>query len=274
MNLQSKLISSIIGLFKSFWKSKRVYMSGPDAYFDEPELKRLAIAVAEGKSSKIKLILSQGTVAPSALGRDGTTLLTIAILSNQREAFEMLLKAGAIGEPTGKTAGESMYTATLADSDYWLKRLIESGADLNNFGGGNLLIVQAMKSRLPGRLQIYLDSGANLEATTNLGGTIALESARIGRFDVTNLLLDRGASIWAIDKIGTTIGYRAEAAAKVPTWDVKKPMEKQRHLLVEKLMSAGFPQPAPTLDEAINLKQEGNWPPIGGSSAELAGRNR
>ncbi len=238
-------------------------MSGPDAYFETANEKQLASAIAAGDRNAVRTLLAGGDVDPATIGRDATTFLSIAILAKQKDVFEQLLQAGALGDPRGKTAGESMYIATLTDDIYWLKRLLEAGADPNNFGGGNLLIVQAMNSRLDGRLDFYLEQDIDLEAKTNLGGTIALEAARLSRFDLTNQFLALGASPWVVDDLGTTIGYRAEATAKVPAWDKNSKMEVARRKLLATLHEQGFPDPAPMPDEALAMVEQGHWPPVG-----------
>ena len=236
-------------------------MQGPEEYFDSPAAKKIAAAITAGEAGRVKTLLTTTDVKPDLLGKNGLTFLSIAILSKRKDVFETLIESGSIGDPAGKSAGHSMYNATMVKNDYWLKRLHESGASLDNSGGGNRLIVQAMNSGIKGRLDYYLDNGANVDGKSNLGGTAALVAARNHHFDIVNHLLDHGASIWVMDDLGHTIGYHVEAVAKLPTWKVGGPHDKQRIKVLDRLKTAGYPFPAPAPKEGVALKNNLQWPP-------------
>ena len=236
-------------------------MQGPEENFDSPAAKKIAAAIAAGEAGRVKTLLTTTDVQPDLIGKNGLTFLSIAILANRKEAFETLIELGAVGDPEGKAAGHTMYNATMVSNISWLQGLLKAGASLDGFGGGNRLIVQAMNSRIKGRLDYYLDNGANIDGESNLGGTAALTAARNQQFETVNDLLDRGASIWAMDKLGGTIGYHAAAAGKLPTWKVGGPHDKQRVRILDRLKKAGFPSPAPAPKVGIELKKNLQWPP-------------
>jgi uncharacterized protein len=233
---------------------------GPDDYFEKPEEKLFAKAIANGDEKAIDDILLNGNVDLATLGKNSLTFLTIAIHTKQRKAFALILKRGALGKPASKTAGQSIYTATLTEDEFWLRALLQAGADPNNYGGGNLLAVHALNSRIPGRLELYMGVGIDLEAKSVFGGTLAIESARLSRFDVTNQILKRGASIWAIDGHGITIGFKAEEAGRIPGWRKGTSLDLEREKLLHDLREAGFPDPAPLPEQALQLLAAGNWP--------------
>lgn len=236
-------------------------MQSPEDFFDSPTAKKIATAIAAGEAGRVKTLLGTTEVPADLLGKNGLTFLSIAILSKRKDAFETLIELGAIGDPAGKAAGHSMYNATMVSNDYWLKRLHESGASLDGFGGGNRLIVQAMNSRIKGRLDYYLDNGANVDGKSNLGGTAALTAAKTHQFETVNHLLDHGASIWSMDDSGHTIGYHVEAVAKLPTWKIGGPYDEQRIKVLKRLTAAGFPFPAHTPKNGLALKKSLQWPP-------------
>jgi hypothetical protein len=238
-------------------------VSGPDAYYEKPADKQMALAIADGDVATIERLFASGEVDPLTVGRNATNWLSLAIAARQKAALETLLAHGALGDPKGKIAGQALYTATVLDDLYWLKRLHEAGADLDNRGGGNLLLVVAVNTDNRATLDFYLEHGANLDMPTTTGGSVALSSAQSRRFDLVNEFLDRGASPWVMDSLGTTLGYVAEKAGKVPTWDHRSAMNKERLLLLERLHAIGFPSPAPTIDEGHALRQAGKWPPPG-----------
>jgi uncharacterized protein len=221
----------------------------------------MARAVAEGDVETIARLLETGEVEPLTVGRDATSWLVIAVAARQKKSLDTLLGLGALGEPKGKIAGQALYAATVLDDLYWLKRLHAAGADLNNYGGGDLLLEVAVDTRNRETLDYYLEHGANLNMPSSVGGSVALSSAQARRFDLVNEFLDRGASPWVMDSFGTTLGFTAERAATVPTWDHRSQMNKERVLVLERLRAVGFPVPAPTPDEGHALREAGKWPP-------------
>ncbi|HYO52375.1 hypothetical protein [Archangium sp.] len=236
-------------------------MSGPDTYFETPADKQMALAVAEGDVETIERLLKTGQVEPLTVGRDATSWLVIAVLARQKKSLDTLLELGALGDPKGKIAGQALYNATVLDDLYWLKRLHAAGADLNNYGGGDLLLAVAMNTRNRATLDFYLEHGANLDMRTTGGGSVALTAADVERFDMVNEFLDRGASPWVMDSFGTTLGYAAEEVAASPSWDRRSPMNRERVLVLERLHAIGFPNPAPTPDEGHALREARKWPP-------------
>jgi hypothetical protein len=235
--------------------------SGPDMYFDASSDKRMALAVASGDVRTMLELMSSKAVEPQALGRKATSWIEIAVIADQREAFDMLVEWGALGPPKGKTAGQAMYSATIKGSLRWLERLHRAGASLDNYGNGELLIVTALDTRNDAVLDFYLRNGADLNMPALAGGSVALSAAMTRRFDMVLKFLDLGASPWVMDSFGTTLGSLAEKAARVPAWDHTSRMNRHRLALLDRLHAIGFPDPAPTPAEGRALRQKKQWPP-------------
>lgn len=236
-------------------------MAGPNDYFDAPQDKRMALAIAKGDTATVEQLLDSEAVDPQKVGRDATSWLIVAIAAAQKESLETLLRHDALGNPNGPIAGQALYSATLLDDLYWLKRLHKAGANLNNYGGGDLLLVAAMNTRNEETLDFYLQHKADLNMPTNLKGSVALSAARVQRFDLVNKFLDLNASPWVMDSLGSTLGYAAEKVAKLPSWNRESEMERERLLLLARLHAIGFPQPAPTPDQGDQLRKAHRWPP-------------
>ncbi|WP_431113253.1 ankyrin repeat domain-containing protein [Variovorax paradoxus] len=236
--------------------------------FDRDLDKAMARAIEEGDVRTMRRLFEKNEVSPHTVGRDATGWLVIAVAARQKEALDLLLEVGALGNPRGKSAGQALYVATLNGDLYWLRRLYVAGADLNNYGGGDLLLEVAIDTRNKATLNFYLDAGVDLNKPTSVGGSVALSTAQARRFDLVNRLLDLGASPWVIDAYGATLGLTAERAARVPAWDTRSSMEQERRRLLMRLHSIGFPNPAPSADEAWHLAKVGHWPPkAAGSTA-------
>lgn len=244
----------------SFVFNKQV--RGPEKDFESLSDKEMAMAVSKGNLTQIEKMLNEKIVSKSARGKNGANWLSIAIAYRQKNAFELLLKLGVLNDPKGENAGTALYMATMLDDLYWLKLLVGAGADLNNFGGGDLLLVRAMDTRNKETLKFYLENGADIHRTTLGGGNIALAAAEVHRFDMANEFLDLGVSPWVIDKMGGTLGWHAEFAAKVPAWNPLSAMEKHRNSLLIRLKKLGYPQPAPIPKEAKLIRSKGLWPPV------------
>ncbi|WP_243370225.1 hypothetical protein [Microvirga solisilvae] len=235
--------------------------SGPDMYFDAPADKQMAVAVASGDLATMTSLLSSKAVDPLTMGRKTTSWIEIAVIADQRAAFDTLVKWGALGEPKGKIAGQAMYSATIKGSIRWLERLHKAGASLDNFGGGDLLIVQALDTRNDAVLDFYIRNGADLNMPAMAGGSVALSAAMTRRFDMVLKFLDLGSSPWVMDSLGSTLGSIAERAARVPAWDHSSRMNQHRLELLQRLHAIGFPDPAPTAEEGRALRQKKQWPP-------------
>lgn len=236
---------------------------GPENDFERPQDMAMAKAVASGDLVQIERALSDGTVDPAARGKNGANWLSIAIVFRQKSALELLLRLKVLTDPKGENAGTALYSATMLDDLSWLKALVHAGADLNNFGGGDLLLVRAMDTRNEQTLKFYLEHGADIHRPTLLGGNIALAAADVHRFDVANQFLDRGVDPWVMDKLGGTLGWAAEDAGTVPAWNANSPMEAERRHLLNRLKAIGFPHPAPRPKDAKLLRSKGLWPPAG-----------
>lgn len=253
--------AAMLSLFGGCSRQGGATVSGPDSYFEKPADKQMAWAVAEGDTQSIRRLIESGEVDPLTVGSDATNWLTIAVAARQKGSLDTLLELGALGDPKGKIAGQALYTATLLDDLYWLKRLHAAGADLDNYGGGKLLLEVAVNTRNRQALDFYLENGANLDMRSSVGGSVTLSTAQVRRFDLVNEFLDRGASPWVMDSLGSTLGFTAERAGRVPAWDHRSPMNQERLLLLERLHAIGFPNPAPTAVEGRALREAGKWPP-------------
>lgn len=241
-------------------------MASPSDSFDDLAEKQMAKAVASGDVGTVRDLLASKQVSPTASGRNGLGWLQLAIITEHHEVLDVLLQAGALGDPAGKTTGHAMYQATVADDPYWLKTLHEAGASLDNRGGGELLLLSAARSKLPGRLEYFIKNGADLDAETLMGDTAAVSSATTGNYPAVLTLLDAGASPWTVSPRGHTIGFWLERRASKPAWNPESAAAAQRTQVIAKLKELGVPHPPPAPEEVLTRKQAGQWgsAPVGG----------
>ena len=93
----------------------------------------------------------------------------------------------------------AIYTGNLSE----LKRLVESGADVNALskGGGSPLSSAAFHGRLE-HVRFLLQNGAVVTARNRDGGTSLHVAALMGRFEIAKLLLSKGAKAGVRNKKG------------------------------------------------------------------------
>lgn len=234
-------------------------MGSPSDYFDTAEEKAMAKAVTVGDVATARSLLQGSTVSSTATGREDVNWLQLAIRAGQRETFNFLLDQGALGDPASPATGHAMFHATVADDLYWLRNLHNAGASLDNRGGGELLLLSAADSKLPGRLRYYIENGADLEAETTMGDTAAVATVKAGNYAAALQLLDAGASPWAFSPKGHTIGFWLEYAMDKPGWSPKPETETAIRKIVDHLRMAGVPHPPPEPAEVLRLKRAGQW---------------
>lgn len=240
----------------------RYRMSGLDDYFDLPEDKKMALAVSQGDVSAIRRMISRGEVSPHKIGRRNMNWVSIAVLTRQKKALDALLELGALGDSKGKIAGSSMYHATIIDDGLpYLERLHRAGADLNQVSSGELLIVTALFTGDPVKLQFYIDKGADISASGPGRESPAYSAAMVNNFAAVNMFLDLGADPWTMAADGATLGLVAEEQASVPAMVPGSPNDQERLKLLARLHAIGFPNPAPTPQEGRAMLEAGTWPP-------------
>jgi len=223
--------------------------------------REMAEAVGRGDLATVRRLLESGSVEPDAVGDNRVGWLAIAIAAERRDVFEYLLEAGAVGAPQSDAAGAAMYQATVADDEKWLRGLVEAGASLDGKGGGERLILVAARTKLPGRLEFYIEQGAQIDARVTGGETPAYDSALSQNYTALETLLDAGASPWVASARGVTLPFLLERAARNPVWDMKSEHEALRQRLVARLVEAGVPYPAPPPAEVLRRIAAGTWGP-------------
>lgn len=234
-------------------------MAGPDDYFDTEAAKRMAVLVARDDAAAATAMIGGGKVGAFEIGDQTQSWLSIAIQAGAKATFVTLLREYGLRGASREAVGQALYHAVVADDDYWLQALHAAGADLNNHGGGDLLLMIAARTRIPERLEFFIANGADLEAKTTFGDTAALMLSVTASYPQLIRLLEAGASPWAASSQGRTIGYWLEKKAENPVWDFESETEAQRQRVIDMLVAAGVPHPPPAPEEILRLIDAGEW---------------
>jgi hypothetical protein len=124
---------------------------------------------------------------------------------------------GEVGETgmTGHSGHYELFCAIWSNNVSEVKRLIASGADVNEKGDtGCTLLYFAAQANFLNIAQVLIDAGADVNAQNNWGATSLHIAAAFGADRVLELLLRAGADVTLKDKAGYTALDGAEMFAR------------------------------------------------------------
>ena len=173
--------------------------------FANPDNAQLAAAVRDGNDTLARELVAAGA-NPNATDDKGTPLLQWAMLHRDRGAYRLLLDLHADparGNADGRTA---LHLAAMGKDDFWLDDLLERGMgpDTPNTVTGAPPLFDALRARLPARVDRLVEAGARLD-TRDRSGTTPLHQAALVNDPASVLkFLEAGADPNATDRNGAT----------------------------------------------------------------------
>lgn len=181
----------------------------------------LEIAVATGEVALVDVLIAKGAALDG--GGDGGPLV-LALHARSPELAHALLTAGA--SPTPAADPLAAFRAAIAlGSAGGVRLLLDFGADPD---------VRGPLDRRP--LHIALD---------------------MEQFAIAELLLARGADLWAVDAGGANLA----TSAATPMVTANSDERAAQRRLAKQATEAGWPDPAPGPHALRALVSAGNWPP-------------
>jgi ankyrin len=178
----------------------------------------VADAVMQGKKDLLRSLLQQkaDVNVPQV---DGTTALHWAVLADDLEAADLLLRAGAKISAVNREGSTPLQLAALNGSAGMIERLVKAGADPNAplSSYGDTALMMASRTGKPDAVKVLLDNGAMINARESWGDTTALMWAVAeGNRAVVRMLIDRGADVNARSKfVPSATGRGFEGATPV-----------------------------------------------------------
>ena len=122
---------------------------------------------------------------------------------------------------------------------------------------GSSPLANAVVNREPAIVEQLLNSGASANSTDERGTAAIILAAVTDQYRLTNLLVQRGADVWAAD----SMGYTAAIYASTSRINDESEEGKARLVFVETLRAAGYSWPPPWPKDVLAMKKAGNWPP-------------
>lgn len=120
-------------------------------------------------------------------------------------------------------------------------------------------LLSAVQYRNIGEVERLIASGADLNVQNERMATPLILAITTDQYEIAEVLIDAGADIFAYDKFGITAGNMIEQ------WNPTLPSEsseaRAREHVLRKLTEKGFPFPAPSREETLEMVAEGTWPP-------------
>jgi ankyrin repeat protein len=157
----------------------------------------IADAVMKGNKDAVRSLLAR-KVDVNAPQIDGTTALHWAVLADDLETADLLLRAGAKVSASNREGVMPMQLAAINGSAAMMDKLIKAGADpnaaLTKFGDSPLMM--ASRTGKTEAIKVLLDNGAKVNAKESWGNTTALMWAVSEQHPAAvKMLIDRGADV-------------------------------------------------------------------------------
>lgn len=170
--------------------------------FPDDRLRALAEAAASGNTRRMDQLIEDG-IDVNELGTGNATVLFWAMKNDSLVGFKHLLELGANPNVVFDDGGSVMHWAASLESTEYLRLALENSGN-PDLKAGELQetpifrVVGFAGERDLKFAQLLLDHGADPNAQTIRGNSIAMIAARNNRFDLVYLLLERGAS-WNVE---------------------------------------------------------------------------
>ena len=157
----------------------------------------IADAVMKGNKDAVRSLLAR-KVDVNAPQIDGTTALHWAVLADDLETADLLLRAGAKVSASNREGVMPMQLAAINGNAAMMDKLIKAGADpnasLTKYGDTPLMM--ASRTGKTEAIKVLLDSGATVNAKESWGNTTALMWAVSEQHpSAVKMLIDRGADV-------------------------------------------------------------------------------
>lgn len=187
------------------------------------------------------------------LGKDRMTPLILAVLKQDREAIQMLMRNGADAELLVESVGTALDVACRNQDTAALVAMLDAGANPSlNVGGAPLSFTAADHDRIE-PIKVLFARGLSIEARDTSGDTLLIHAISVNDIEFAAWLIEQGANVHAIS------GFLISAAGSLQSKLERAGSNAPRYLKLKAMFEArGVVFPVPT---AVELKKKfgRNW---------------
>lgn len=163
-------------------------------------------AAKDGDLETIKSLLAKAPELLNAGNKFQQTALAIASYKGHKEIVDFLIEKGADIHKKDKFDAAPIHMAVVTGQTEIVKKLVAKGADITaRTLSGKVPIQLAFEGEYTDIIGLFLDRGIPINGPINdLGRTLLHKAAIMGKANVVNLLIAKGADINVKDKQGKT----------------------------------------------------------------------
>lgn len=216
----------------------------------------LAEALFDGDRARaVRLLDADPALARLAVGPTHD-MLALAVASCDPALVSLLLSHGA--PPDGvQRQGLPLDLALRAADPEMAYRLLQSGASASPASHPTGPLRTAIERNSLGAVRLLIDFRADVNAAERNGRRPLHIALDMERFRIAELLLDRGADPWTVDRSGANLGSALVAPMVTRSADEEAARDRLRH----RLGRIGWPEPVPDHSEVRERVAAGRWPP-------------
>jgi ankyrin repeat protein len=161
---------------------------------DEP----LLTAARAGDTKTLRVLIDQRANV-NAREADGTTALHLAVLRDDIDAVDLLLRGGADPKAADRYGVTPLTVACINGNAGIIERLVKAGADPDTaLASGETALMTASRTGKVDAVKMLLAHGANVNAAERVRGQTALMwAAASNNTDAISVLIDAGANVLA-----------------------------------------------------------------------------
>lgn len=138
-----------------------------------------------------------------------------------------------------------------------LAALCSGCTDMTPAPPGSSPLANAVVNREPAIAVQLLDSGASANSTDERGTAVIILAAVTDQYRLANVLVQRGANVWAAD----SMGYTAAIYASTSRIADESEEGQARLAFISTLRAAGYSWPPPWPKDVLAMQAAGQWPP-------------
>jgi ankyrin repeat protein len=180
--------------------------------FIEANLRKLVTAALKGDAPGVGASVSSGAKVDSP-GQGGLTPLLFALMKRNVRAMDILLAAGADPNLKVENGHSALSLASGMEDPALLKLLLSRGGDPKTFVGQRPATFVALGQGRLANVKALVSAGADINAKSPDGDTMALEAAYANEFDAVRQLLEAGADHTLTGSNGASVAWVTQRAA-------------------------------------------------------------